>query len=138
MVYPTYGTSLLHPGFSIHRPYVCCIPSRELLQSPPTPLQIPAWGLLVWNTFAHTIKMKLGFKTIHSDAGVYVLCHHYKGGYSEMEMILILYIDDLLLLGEDPHKIDHVKRELGKMYQIKDLRPALSYLGIRITRDRKR
>ena len=55
-----------------------------------------------------------------------------------MEMILILYIDDLLLLGEDPHKIDHVKRELGKMYQMKDLRPASSYLGIRITKDRKR
>ena len=29
----------------------------------------------VWNgTFAHTIKRKLGFDTIHSDAGVYVLC----------------------------------------------------------------
>ena len=30
----------------------------------------------VWNrTFAHTIKKKLGFNTINSDAGVYVLCH---------------------------------------------------------------
>ena len=27
-------------------------------------------------TFAHTIKKKLGFNTIHSDAGVYVLCCH--------------------------------------------------------------
>ena len=27
----------------------------------------------VWNrTFAHTIKRKLGFDTIHSDAGVYI------------------------------------------------------------------
>ena len=35
----------------------------------------------VWNrTFAHTIKRKLGFDTIHSDAGVYVLCHHHKRG----------------------------------------------------------
>ena len=34
----------------------------------------------VWNrTFAHTIKKKLGFDTIHSDAGVYVMCQH-KGG----------------------------------------------------------
>ena len=35
----------------------------------------------VWNrTFAHTIKRKLGFTTIHSDAGVYVLHHQQKGG----------------------------------------------------------
>ena len=44
----------------------------------------------VWNRiFAHTIKKKLGFDTIHSDAGVYVMCRH-KGGNSEMDMILIL------------------------------------------------
>ena len=51
-------------------------------------------------------------------------------------MILILYVDDLLLLGEDLSKIEDVKRQLGKLYQMKDLGPASSYLGIRITRDR--
>ena len=35
-------------------------------------------------------------------------------------MILILYVDDLLLLGEDLHKIEDVKRQLGKLYQMKD------------------
>ena len=61
----------------------------------------------VWNrTFAHTITKKLGFKTIHSDAGVYILNHHHKGG--KTEMILILYVDDLLLLGEDLSKIEDV------------------------------
>ena len=53
-----------------------------------------------------------------------------------MDMILILYVDNLLLLGEDLHKIEDVKRQLGKLYQMKDLGPASSYLGIRITRDR--
>ena len=51
-------------------------------------------------------------------------------------MILILYVDDLLLLGEDLHKIEDVKCQLGKLYQMKDLGPASSYSGIRITRDR--
>ena len=46
-----------------------------------------------------------------------------------------LYVDDLLLLGEELHKIEDVKRQLGKLYQMKDLGPASSYLGIRITRD---
>ena len=64
----------------------------------------------VWNrTFAHTIKRKLGFDTIHSDAGVYVLCRHHKRGDSETDVILILYVDDLLLLGEDLSKIQDIK-----------------------------
>ena len=93
----------------------------------------------VWNrTFAHTIKRKLGFATIHSDAGVYVLHHRQKGGDSETDMILILYVDDLLLLGQDLSKIEDVKHQLGKLYQMKDLGPTSSYLGIQITRDRKR
>ena len=78
--------------------------------------------------------MKLGFDTIHSDVGVYVLCHH-KRGDSETDMILIIYVDDLLLLGEDLSKIADVKCQLGKIYQMKDLRPAPSYLGIQIFRD---
>ena len=52
-----------------------------------------------------------------------------------MDMILILYVNDLLLLGEDLSKIEEVKRQLGKLYQMKDLGPASSYLGIQITRD---
>ena len=52
-----------------------------------------------------------------------------------MDMILILYVDDLLLLQEDLSKIENVKCQLGKLYQMKDLGPASSYLGIWITRD---
>ena len=90
----------------------------------------------VWNrTFAHTIKRKLGFDTIHSDAGGYILHHHHKRGDSQMDMILILYVNNLLLLGEDLSKIEDVKCQLGKLYQMKDLGPASSYLGIQITRD---
>ena len=49
----------------------------------------------VWNrTFTHTIKKKLGFNTIHSDAGVCVLHCQHKRGDSNMDMILILYVDD--------------------------------------------
>ena len=50
-------------------------------------------------------------------------------------MILILYVNDLLLLGEDLSKIEDVRCQHGKLYQMKDLGPTSSYLGIRITRD---
>ena len=52
-----------------------------------------------------------------------------------MDMILILYVDNLLLLGEDLSKIEDIKCQLGKLYQMKDLAPASSYLGIQIIRD---
>ena len=52
-----------------------------------------------------------------------------------MDVILILYVDDLLLLGEDLSKINDIKCQLGKLYQMKDLGPASSHLGIQITRD---
>ena len=81
-------------------------------------------------TFAHTVKNKLGFNTIHSDAGVYVPHHHNKRGDSNTNMILILNVDNLLLLGEDFSKIEDVKCQLSNLYQMKDLGPASSYLGI--------
>ena len=87
-------------------------------------------GQVCNRTFAHRIKRKLGFDTIYSDAGVYVLCCHHKRGDSEMDMILMLYVDNLLLLGEDLSKIEDIKCQLGKLYQMKDLGPASSYLGI--------
>ena len=55
-----------------------------------------------------------------------------------MDMILILYVNNLLLLGEDHSKIKDVKHQLGKLYQMKALGPTSSYLGIRITRDHTR
>ena len=55
-----------------------------------------------------------------------------------MYMILILYVDNLLLLGKDQSKIADIKCQLGKLYQMKELKPASSYFGIRITRDHSR
>ena len=55
-----------------------------------------------------------------------------------MDMILILYVVNLLLLGQDLSKIEDVKHQLGQLYQMKDLRHASFYVGIWITRDRKR
>ena len=66
---------------------------------------------------------------IYSDADVYILHQQHR---DNTEMILILYVDDLLFLGEDQSKNEDIKHQLGKLYQMKDLRPASSYLGIRI------
>ena len=82
---------------------------------------------------ADILRRKLGFEQIHSDAGVYVLCR--RGG-NQTEIILILYVDNLVLMGNDLSMINKIKKKLGKAYHMKDLGSAQSYLGIRITRDR--
>ena len=81
---------------------------------------------------ADTLRRKLGFEQIHSDAGVYVL--HRQGG-NQTKIILILYIDDLLLMGNDLSMINKIKKKLGEAYHMKDIGAAQSYLGIHITRD---
>ena len=82
---------------------------------------------------ADTLWRKLGFERIHSGAGVYVL--HRRGG-NQTEIILILYVDSLLLMGNDLSMINKIKKKLGEAYHMKDLEAAQSYLGIRITKDR--
>ena len=90
----------------------------------------------VWNrTFAHTIKEKLAFNTVHSDVGVYVLHHHYKRGEFKYGYDPHFICQWPVTLGRRPFKIEDVKHQLDKLYQMKDLRPASSYLGIWITRD---
>jgi transposase InsO family protein len=51
-------------------------------------------------------------------------------------IILLLYVDDMLIVGKNTGRIAQLKRELSKSFAMKDLGPAKQILGIRITRDR--
>ena len=74
----------------------------------------------------------MGFEQIHSDAGVYIL---HRGGGNQTKIILILYVDNLVLMGNDLSMINKIKKKLGEVYHMKDLGAAQSYLGIRSTSD---
>ena len=50
--------------------------------------------------------------------------------------IIVLYVDNLLLMGTSRSQIDKVKKTLGKQYKMVDLGPVKRFLGLRITRDR--
>jgi hypothetical protein len=52
-------------------------------------------------------------------------------------IILLLYVDDMLIVGRDTSKIDKLKKELSKSFSMKDLGSAKQILGIKISRDRK-
>ena len=49
---------------------------------------------------------------------------------------LILYVDDILLIGNDIEFLDSIKGYLNKSFSMKDLREAAYILGIKIYRDR--
>ena len=90
-------------------------------------------GRVWYETISKTLQKKLGFQQLHSDAGVHVL-RQQEGGH---EIILILYVDDLLIMGNNQPMIHSIKKQLMAAYQMKDLGAATSYLGIKITRDHK-
>ena len=51
---------------------------------------------------------------------------------------LVLYVDDILLIGNDISTLQEVKSWLGKCFSMKDLGETVYILGIRILRDRKK
>lgn len=51
-------------------------------------------------------------------------------------VLLLLYVDDLLLAGNDKKKIERVKSHLSRVFEMKDLGEPKIFLGIEIVRDR--
>lgn len=51
-------------------------------------------------------------------------------------IILLLYVDDMLIVGKNTERISQLKQQLSKSFAMKDLGPAKQILGIRIHRDR--
>lgn len=51
-------------------------------------------------------------------------------------IILLLYVDDMLIVGRNIGRIAQLKKDLRNFFAMKDLGPAKQILGIRITRDR--
>ena len=52
-------------------------------------------------------------------------------------VFLVLYVDDILLIGNDVETLSNVKKWLADKFQMKDLGEASYVLGIKILRDRK-
>jgi len=68
----------------------------------------------------------MGFQPLEANVSVF----HKKG------IIIAIYVDDLLITGQDHKEIDDIKGALSKRFQISDLGPVSFYLGMTITRDR--
>src|SRR5712671_7412960 len=84
-----------------------------------------------WNQQFHGFLTGIGFMQTHTDAGVYV--NHQREG--DGPIIIILYVDDITILGRLLIAIDRLKDQITKRYEVTDLGNIESYLGIRILRD---
>ena len=50
---------------------------------------------------------------------------------------VILFVDDILVVRQDAGVIENLKKDLFKLFDMKDLGPARQILGMQILRDRK-
>ena len=48
-------------------------------------------------------------------------------------ILIIIYINDILIIGKDKAKIKALKRSLIRRFKIKDLGPTKYFIGVRIT-----
>ena len=52
-------------------------------------------------------------------------------------ILLVVYVDDILITGDDTKGIDSLKKYLQKLIQTKDLRSLKYILGIEVARSKK-
>ena len=85
-----------------------------------------------WNIHFYSVIKAYGFIQTFGEACIY------KKVSGSPVAFLILYVDDILLIGNDIEFLDSIKGYLNKSFSMKDLGEAAYILGIKIYRDRSR
>nr|KYP42748.1 Retrovirus-related Pol polyprotein from transposon TNT 1-94 [Cajanus cajan] len=76
--------------------------------------------------------ISLGYNRLSSDH-----CTYYNRFDDNDFIILLLYVDDMLVVGPNKDQIQELKAQLAREFDMKDLGPANKILGMQIHRDRK-
>ena len=84
-----------------------------------------------WNKKIHEYLVSQGFVRTISDYATY------SRGKGFKQVILALYVDDLLILSEDINEVLKVKAALAQTFEMVDFGEVSVVLGMRITRDRE-
>ncbi|KAI4357436.1 hypothetical protein L6164_001384 [Bauhinia variegata] len=85
-----------------------------------------------WYKKFESVMIQQGYKKTISDHCAFV--RKFSNNYF---IILMLYVDDMLIVGHDSSRINLLKKELSKSFAMKDLGPARQILDMEIIRDRK-
>ena len=89
-------------------------------------------ALRQWYKKFDSFMMSHGYNRTSSDHCVFT-----KKFYDDDFIILLLYVDDMLIIGHDSSKIDRLKKELSKSFAMKDLGSVKQILSMKISHDRK-
>ena len=85
-----------------------------------------------WNLCFHEKVKEFGFSRSEDESCVYIKVS------GSVVVFLVLYVDDILLIGNDVPTLQSVIDWLGKCFAMKDLGDASYIIGIRIYRDRSK
>ena len=81
-----------------------------------------------WYHRIHKFMREHGFTRAEADHAVY---------YTN-ELIIAIYVDDLLIVGKELNDVNHMKRLLTSIFEMSDLGEIDVCLGIQVTQDRKK
>eukprot|EP00253_Pinus_taeda_P015492 PITA_15492 len=84
-----------------------------------------------WYAKMDSFLLGIEFSRCHSDNTIYTK----KVGKSLI--ILVLYVDDIILIGSDPNFINHVKSGLKKKFEMIDLRHLHYFLGLQVLQSKE-
>lgn len=83
----------------------------------------------LWNRKLDRYLKKIGFRQSHSDHCVYI--------NNETNVIIAIWVDDLILFGKNMDGINELKRLLKGEFEMKDMGELQYFLGIQVHRNRK-
>lgn len=83
----------------------------------------------MWNDRFHQFIVKLGFQRSEYDYCLYVIQDN------NITVYLLLYVDDLILVGNNLIEINRIKSLLSAEFEMKDMKELKYFLGISIERD---
>lgn len=66
----------------------------------------------------------------------YDACIYFRRAKDESLVYLLLYVDDMFIVGRDPNEVRYIKEQLSSEFETKDLGPAKRILGMIIDRRR--
>ena len=85
-----------------------------------------------WNIHFDQVVQSYGFDQCPNESCVYKKCE------GNAVVFLVLYVDDILLIGNNVKVLSTVRVWLSKQFEMKDLGEAGHILGIKVIRDRKK
>ena len=79
---------------------------------------------------------EIGLKRLNIKHLIYILLERYskklKGVSIRLDLVIAVYINDIIIISQTKAVINNFKMQLNRHFNIKDIREASNYLGIKI------